>query len=332
MSKSTHGSKAKKDYLVVDAHLHCFRSVEAGRMALSLTPSFTPYAGTVEEALGAMKKGGISKAVMVNTIPLAYMRDAAERKFPPDLSPEKRRLAEEDLHQKLLERLARLNRWSCEVAKEHPSLLPTITLDPIMGPEALRSEVVDKVTNHGAKALKLHPPIGRYYPDDESLWPAYEAAQDLGIPIIFHCGPHPHPDNPAQPVEYSRPRRFEPVLTNFPRLTVVMAHMGVGGGHDWPELYKIYFQEVMSIASKGYPNAYLDLCACIGEAMGGHGMPAEDMMTLIRTLGAEKVLFGSDFPWFEPLDTLEGVLKLELEEREKRWILGENAIQVFKIS
>lgn len=320
------------DYLVVDAHMHCFRSAEAGRLAMGLTPSYTGYSGTIDEALSVMKKANMSRAIMVNTIPLAYMRDAALRKLPPDLSPEQRQRAEGELHQTLLDRLARLNTWSCEVAKENPSLFATITLDPIMGPEALRGEVLDKVKNHGAKALKLHPPIGRYYPNDESMGPAYEAAQELGIPVVFHCGPHPHPDDPKQVVEYSRPRHFEALLTSFPRLTVVMAHMGVGVSRDWPELYKPYYQEAMSIARKKYPNAYFDLCECIAEAMGGYGMPSEDIMALIRAIGAEKVLFGTDFPWFEPDIVLREVLKLGLTEEEKRLILGENALRVFKLS
>lgn len=316
--------------MIIDAHMHCFRSAEAGRLAMGLTPSHTSYCGTIDEALVAMKKSNISKAVMVNTIPLAYMRDAALRKLPPGLSGEERQQAERDLHQTLRDRLARLNAWSCQVAKENPNLLATITLDPIMGPDALRQEVLDKVKNQGAKAVKLHPPIGRYYPNDQSMWPAYEATAELGIPVIFHCGPHPHPDNPRQAVEYSRPRHFEALLTSFPKLTVVIAHMGVGVGPDWPELYQPYYEEAMSIAKKRYPNAYLDLSECVGEARGGYGMPPSDMTALIREIGAERVLFGSDFPWYEPSLVLEGFLKLDLTAEERGLILAENALRLFK--
>lgn len=320
------------DYLVVDAHMHCFRTAEAGRLAMGLTPSYTSYSGTIDDALSAMKKTGMSKAIMVNTIPLAYMRDAALRKLSPDLSPEQRQQAEAEIHETLLDRLARLNAWSCEVARQNPGLFATITLDPILGPEALKKEVVDKVKNGGAKALKLHPPIGRYYPNDERMRLAYEAAEALGIPIIFHCGPHPHPDDPKQVVEYSRPRYYESLLTSYPKLTVVMAHMGMGVGPDWAHLYKLYFQEAMAIATKHYPNAYFDLSECIAEAMGGYGMPPGDIMALTRAIGAERVLFGTDFPWYDPATVLQGVLKLGLTEQEERLILGGNAIRVFQLS
>ncbi|MBI4596532.1 MAG: amidohydrolase [Candidatus Tectomicrobia bacterium] len=320
------------DYLVVDAHLHCYRTAEAGRLAMGLTPSYTSYTGTIEDALSAMKKSGMSKAIMVNTIPLAYMRDAAVRKLSPDLSPQQRQQAEAEIEKMLLERLARLNAWSCEVAKENPDLFATITLDPILSPESLRKEVEDKVKNEGAKALKLHPPIGRYYPNDERMGLAYEAAAALGIPIIFHCGPHPHPDDPKQAVEYSRPRHYEALLTSYPKLTVVMAHMGMGVGPDWAHLYKPYFQEAMAIAKKHYPNVYFDLSECVAEAMGGYGMPPEDIIALVRAIGAERVLFGTDFPWYEPTKVLQGVLKMDLTEQEKRLILGENAIRVFKLT
>lgn len=320
------------DYLVVDAHMHCFRTAEAGRLAMGLTPAHTTYSGTIDDALSAMKKSNMSKAIMVNTIPLAYMRDAALRKLPADLSPQQREREEAEIDKTLLDRLARLNAWSCEAAKENPGLFATITLDPVLGPEASRKEVEDKVKNGGAKALKLHPPIGRYYPNDERMRPVYESAATLDIPIIFHCGPHPHPDDPRQVVEYSRPRHYEDLLTSYPKLTVVMAHMGMGVGPDWAHLYKPYFQEAMAIATKHYPNAYFDLSECIAEAMGGYGMPPEDIIALIRAIGAERVLFGTDFPWYEPATVLEGVLKLGLTEQEKRLILGENAIRVFKLS
>ncbi|MDP2953488.1 MAG: amidohydrolase family protein [Chloroflexota bacterium] len=320
------------DYLVVDTHMHCFRTAEAGRLAMGLTPCFSTYSGTIEDALSSMKKANMSRAIMVNTIPLAYMRDAALRKLPSTLSPQQRQQAEEEIHKTLLDRLARLNAWSCEVAKENPSLSATITLDPIMGPEAMKEEVLDKARSGRVKALKLHPPIGRYYPNDERMRLAYETAAELGIPIIFHCGPHPHPDDPKQAVEYSRPRHYEVLLAGYPKLTVVMAHMGMGVGPDWPHLYKPYFQEAMAIAKAHYPNAYFDLSECIAEAMGGYGMAPGDIIALIRAIGAERVLFGSDFPWYEPATVLQGVLKLGLTEEERRLILGENAMRVFKLS
>ncbi len=321
-----------KHYMIIDAHLHCFRSREASKLALGAFPFFSDYAGTVDDALLCIKKTRMAKAVMVNTIPLAYMWDAAVRKLPADLTDEQRREKGNEIRHTLLERLARLNVWSCEVGREHPELVPTITLDPIVGAETLRREVVDKVKNAGAKGIKLHPPIGRYEPNDERMWPAYQAASEMGVPIVFHCGPHPHPDDPKVTVEYSRPKHYEPVLERFPRLQVILAHMGVGPGPDWKPLIEPYYQEVLALARKGHPHLHLDVSECVSDAMGGNGLSDAHIVELIRTIGPDHVLFGSDFPVYDPAIVLDKILSYPFTEREKQLILGENCVRLFKLT
>ncbi len=321
-----------RGYLIIDAHVHCFRSREASRLALGAFPFFSDYAGTVDDALLCIKKTTMTKAVMVNTIPLAYMWDAAVRKLPATLTPEQRQEKEQEIRQTLLDRLARLNAWSCEVGRAHRELVPTITLDPTVGAEALRREVVDRVANGGAKGMKLHPPIGRYYPNDERMWPAYQAASDMGIPIVFHCGPHPHPDDPTVTVEYARPRHFEPLLEKFPRLPVILGHMGIGPGPDWRALIEPYYQEVLALARQRLPNLYLDTSECVSDAMGGNGLSDDHIVELIRAIGPDHVLFGSDFPVYDPAIVIDKIVGYPFTDEEKRLILGENCVRLFKLA
>lgn len=320
-----------KGYTIIDVHLHCFRSIEASKLALGAFPFFSSYTGTVADALLCIKQTQMTKAIMVNTIPLAYMWESAVRKLPADLTTEQRQEKEKEIRRMLLDRLARLNAWSCEVGREHPELVPTITLDPTVGAEALRREVVDKVKNGGAKGMKLHPPIGRYYPHDERMWPAYQAASDMGIPIVFHCGPHPHPDNPKVTVEYSRPKHFEPLVKKFPKLQIILGHMGVGPGPDWKELIEPYYQEVLALAKKGYPNLYLDSSECVSDAMGGNGLSDELMVDLIKAIGPDHVLFGSDYPVYDPAIVINKILSYPFTDKEKRLMLGENCIRLFQV-
>jgi predicted TIM-barrel fold metal-dependent hydrolase len=320
-----------KGYTIIDVHLHCFRSIEASKLALGAFPFFSSYTGTVADALLCIKQTQMTKAIMVNTIPLAYMWESAVRKLPADLTTEQRQEKEKEIRRMLLDRLARLNAWSCEVGREHPELVPTITLDPTVGAEALRREVVDKVENGGAKGIKLHPPIGRYYPHDERMWPAYQAASDMGIPIVFHCGPHPHPDNPKVTVEYSRPKHFEPLVKNFPKLQIILGHMGVGPGPDWKELTGPYYQEVLALAKKGYPNLHLDSSECVSDAMGGNGLSDELMVDLIKAIGPDHVLFGSDYPVYDPAIVIKKILSYPFTDQEKRLMLGENCIRLFQV-
>lgn len=321
-----------KAYMIIDAHFHCFRSLEASKLALGAFPFFSEYTGTVDDALMCIKKTQMTKAVMVNTIPLAYMWDSAVRKLPADLTREQRQEKEAEIRRTLLDRLARLNAWSCETGREHSELVPTITLDPMMGAEVQRHEVVDKVTNGGAKGIKLHPPIGRYYPNDERLWPAYHAASDMGVPVVFHCGPHPHSDDPKVTVEYSRPRHFEPLVERFPKLPVILGHMGVGPAPAWKELIEPYYQEVLALAKKGYPNLYLDVSECVSDAMGGNGLSDDHIVKLVRAIGPDHVLFGSDYPVYDPAIVIDKIKSYPFTDKEKRLILGENCVRLFRVN
>lgn len=49
----------------------------------------------------------------------------------------------------------------------------------------------------------------------------YDAAVDLGIPLLFHCGPTGYPLKSR----YSRPSEIESVAAEYPDLRIVMGHL-----------------------------------------------------------------------------------------------------------
>ncbi len=260
-----------------------------------------------------MKKAGISKSVMVNMLPLAEMQASAVEKLPPGLSKTEREKAVKEVDSRMLGRLARRNEWTCSVGKEHPALIPFINLDPMMDEKTMMGEIADKVKNYGAKGIKLHPGSQRHMPDDRRLWPGYKTAEQMGLPVISHAGTF------ATPVQYAEPKNFTAVLDAFPKLTLVMAHMGMG-----------FFDEVRTMAKK-YPNLCFDCCAIVNHA-GAAGAPSKaELTSLIKEVGVERVMFGSDFPWFDPAVALKCLLSLNFTEREKRLLLAENAIRIYKL-
>ena len=92
-----------KGYTIIDVHLHCFRSIEASKLALRAFPIFSNYTGTVADALLCIKQTQMTKAIMVNTIPLAYMWESAVRKLPADLTTEQRQEKEKEIRRMLLD-------------------------------------------------------------------------------------------------------------------------------------------------------------------------------------------------------------------------------------
>lgn len=300
-------------YTIIDAHVHTYQTREVGLQAKEGF-SATDYAGTPAELLNLMQSCEISKAVMVNMLPLADMRDAALDSLPGTLTESQYNEAVKEIDARMLGRLERRNAWTCGLATEHPNLIPFINLDPLMDEPTMTAEITSRVNNQGARGIKLHPASQRFFPGDRRLWPAYRSAQQLGLPVIYHGGLF------SANSQYSQPTNLTEVLESFPSLTVVMAHLGLG-----------YYDEAAAMAEK-YPNLQFDCSAVINRTEAGGGLTDAELTVLIRKIGVERVMFGSDFPFFDPVTAVERFFRLDLSEQEKRLILADNAIRIYGLA
>ncbi len=298
-------------YPIIDAHVHTYRSREIGRQAMTGTGR-TDYGGTVDELLALMDRGGIQKAVMVNMTPVVDMFEAAVAKLPANLSPSQRVEAEDDIRRQMIGRLQRRNEWTCQMAREHPQLIPFIGLDPSMSAEELVAEIERRV-DEGACGIKLHPPNQRFYANDRRLWPAYERAEELSLPIIFHSGAFALGPGPT---DHAHPKHFPDVLSAFPHLAVVMAHLAFGDFDACADL------------ARAYPNVFFDCCYVINGTEERQSLSDEEAAAALRQVGVERVMFGSDYPWFDPLLDSARIQRLPLGEGEKRAVLHDNAQRI----
>ncbi len=291
---------------VIDAHVHTYPTPQVGLKATGGT-ALSGCAGTVQELLGLMAVGGIDRAVMLNMTPVADMREAAlaRGEGPP-----------EEVARRMIERMKRRNAWTCQVAREQPSLVPFISLDPSMGADDAAAEIRRRA-EEGARGIKLHPSAQRFSPSDRNLWPAYAEAEALGLPVVSHGGLSSL--DPESSEHYSRPRAFAPILEAFPRLTLILAHLAQG-----------YLGESLTMAAK-YPNLFFDCATVISGTVQPPSLSDEEAVEIVRRFGAERILFGSDWPWFHPLRDLERIEALPLSDSEKRLILAENARRVMRI-
>ncbi len=81
----------------------------------------------------------------------------------------------------------------------------------------------------GAVALKIHPVHAGVAANDRMLYPAYEACQAAGIPVVMHCGTSTFP---GAANTYGDPVVLDDVLRDFRSLTLVLAHGGRGWWYD----------------------------------------------------------------------------------------------------
>lgn len=165
---------------------------------------------------------------------------------------------------------------------------------------------VSHIISLGLHGVKLHPDIQQFKIDDYRCLKIYELCEREGLPILMHTGDSRY--------DYSNPNRLLPVLKIYTGLTVVGAHLG--GWSVWKEA-----REKLA----GLPNFYVDTCSSLPF------LSAEEALETIRSYGADRVLFGTDYPMFSAKNELELLSRLALTEEEQRLIFAENAVKVFRI-
>lgn len=175
----------------------------------------------------------------------------------------------------------------------------------------LGDELRRKVEDEGFRGLKLYPTYQHFYLNDQRLYPLYQAAQELGIPILIHTGSSIFR---GARIKFGNPMDLDDVAQDFPDLTLVMAHSGRG-----------FWYEEAFFLSKLHKNLYMELA----------GLPPSKLMTYFPELArnTDKVIFGSDWPGNNTIkknmETIQG-LPLPAEGIEN--ILGGNAARILKLT
>jgi len=165
---------------------------------------------------------------------------------------------------------------------------------------------IEHILELGLHGVKLHPDIQKFKIDDYRCLKIYDLCEQKNIPILMHTG--------DSRFDFSNPNRMLPILQIYTSLTVVGAHLG--GWSVWDEAVEAF---------KNLPNFYVDCSSCFGF------IEAEKVKALIKSYGAEKVLFGTDYPMWSPSKEIEAFLSLSLDEFENRCILNMNAKKVFNL-
>lgn len=164
----------------------------------------------------------------------------------------------------------------------------------------------------GMVGLKLSPPEQGFYANDEkTAFPIYEKAQELDIPITFHIGY----------IEFTKARlifanvlQLDEVAINFPKLKIVIAHMGYYN-----------YQDAVALMAK-HENIYSDISWLAGlagldrRAIPWH-LPVVEypyfhllfplLYYFTATRGtSDKLLFGTDWPGSSPRRAVDSIEKL----------------------
>lgn len=166
-----------------------------------------------------------------------------------------------------------LNSWATEFAAATPECLHTATFYP----EPSARDYVPAAITGGARVFKSHIQVGDYQPNDPLLDPVWGAIEDARVPVVIHCGSGPAPGR------FTGPEPIHALLQRFPRLPLIIAHMGM------PE-----YAEFFALAEK-YENVRLDTTMAFTDFANEDAPIPADLTPALERLG-HKILFGSDFP------------------------------------
>jgi predicted TIM-barrel fold metal-dependent hydrolase len=163
---------------------------------------------------------------------------------------------------------------------------------------------IDRMLTLGIKGIKLHAEMQNFKIDDENAMNIY-AMLEGRIPVIFHCGDFRF-DN-------SHPARLARVLDAFPNLTVIAAHFG-----GW-----LIYDLALEYLRKR--RCYLDISSSfplIGLERGAE---------LISIYGAERLLFATDYPMWNPAQCVADFNRIKLSAGERDLILYKNAAELLRL-
>lgn len=165
---------------------------------------------------------------------------------------------------------------------------------------------LDRIVSLGLRGIKLHPIFQDFAIDTPVMLSVYRAIAERRLPVLLHVG--------DENSDKSTPRRLAAVLDAIPDLTVVAPHLG--GYAEWEDA-KTYLL--------GRENVYLDTSSAI------RFMSPEAAAEIIRTHGADRVLFGTDYPLALHKDELLRFDALPLTKEEQEQILWKNAYRLLEL-
>lgn len=203
------------------------------------------------------------------------------------------------------------NAQVAELCAMSPRLIGFACVDPHQPQPDL--ELTRAVEDLGLRGLKLDPSLQGFYPDDQALYPIYERAQSLKIPILFHAG---MTWVTGGRLKYGHPLRFEDVAADFPQLKIVLAHLA------WP-----WVVEAVALALK-YPNVYLDTSALYFDNPNDFirfAMSVQVPLTVFERSLRHQIVFGSNYPRVEIKNMARAVRAVGFSHECLDLIFRENA-------
>ncbi|MDX1414697.1 MAG: amidohydrolase family protein [Candidatus Promineifilaceae bacterium] len=202
-----------------------------------------------------------------------------------------------------------------ESVRKYPErLIGGIVMHARLWSAQVHDAVRSLVTNDHFRMMYIHPSLHKYWlpiqtPSEgessrQMLYPLFEAARELSIPVYIHTGEQP----------YSLPATVDFVAGEFADVNIIIGHLGTQG-----EMFTI---EALLVLGR-HDNVFIET---------SFAMP-HMLIEAVHSVGPERVIFGSNCPPLEPTHqllnveealTLDPPVGMKLSFEDTRKVMGGN--------
>ena len=167
-------------------------------------------------------------------------------------------------------------------------------------PQEINGELKRCFDELGMSAIKIHPAFHQYPISGSAYRQVFEFAAARKLPILSH--------------EWGTPQFLWDLSAEFPVVRFIIAHLGFWNGRDDFAYREVLRQRQNVFVDLVYSNIYYNA-----------------LERLIGMIGAEQILWGSDFPLHDLPYQLGRLLYANLTDDQKRKIAGENMLRVLDL-
>ena len=242
-------------------------------------------------------------------------------------------------------RAAAVNDLLAGLIAEHPTRFAGFAALPLQDPQAAAKELERAVTQLGMKGALVNAHTQGRYLDDPALRVVWEYAQGLDVPLYLHpangvdsahvLAGHPELIGPmwswgTDTASHALRLIFGGVFDDFPEAKLLLGHMGEGLPYVlWRLDSRWDFHNHHGIElARGNPSAYLRHNLYITTSGVCSAPP---LRCALDALGAEHVLFGTDYP-FEDMATATAFLATApISDAERAAVAHGNAERLLRL-
>jgi len=218
------------------------------------------------------------------------------------------------------------NEHLASIVSRHPQKFVGFAHNYLFAGDAVE-ELYRAVNELGMRAYKLLAPALDRPIEDEAAYPVWEACADLDIPVLVHFGILGSGGGIATH-ENINPLKLHNVAKHFPDVNFVVPHFGCA-----------WVRETLQLCW-ACRNVYIDTS---GSNQWIRWVPGDLTISqlfakYLATIGAERILFGSDSSWFPRgfairylQDQIRDARNLGMSQEQLQLIFGGNAARLLKI-